>query len=286
MNKLAQLLKVKRIGRAANLGPDIESDIAEAEEEEADRFLGELESLLRSFQEDEIEEEHFAQVSLQDPVLLLLAQHRSFRICRRELFCPVEKCRYAKPFTSVGQMANHIQSKHGATKEETADMFRFVISKLLPRRIEMKVTTDEGRTARRKWSFCRCHHPDCGYIKAKAYLVDTHIRDHHKEMKKDMKTLGWFWGTLHTMMKVDPKMTIAEALGEGQFWECKTEKCHQPFHSRKALAHHFVQAHAKDTREGWEALSRRLTQKWAMIDDVRSDEMEAETGQEQKGKEE
>jgi hypothetical protein len=33
MNQLGDLLKTKRIGRAAHLGPDIESDIEEAEKE-------------------------------------------------------------------------------------------------------------------------------------------------------------------------------------------------------------------------------------------------------------
>jgi hypothetical protein len=49
MNPLGDLLKTKRIGRAAHLGPDIESDIEEAEEGEANNFQEDLESLLRSF---------------------------------------------------------------------------------------------------------------------------------------------------------------------------------------------------------------------------------------------
>jgi hypothetical protein len=55
------------------------------------------------------------------------------------------------------------------------------------------------------------------------------------------------------MMKTNPKMTIAEAFGEGQLWECRTEGCHQPFQSEKALGQHFTQTHAAYTQEGWEA---------------------------------
>jgi hypothetical protein len=84
------------------------SDIKEVEQEEADRFMEELETLLRSFEENEIQPEQFAQVSLQDPVLLLLAQHRSFRICRREIFCPIENCHPRKPLKTLGQLTNHM----------------------------------------------------------------------------------------------------------------------------------------------------------------------------------
>jgi hypothetical protein len=38
MNQLGDLLKTKRIGRTAHLGPDIESDIEEAEEGKANDF--------------------------------------------------------------------------------------------------------------------------------------------------------------------------------------------------------------------------------------------------------
>jgi hypothetical protein len=87
----------------------------------------------------------------------------------------------------------------------------------------------------------------------------------HKEMKKVMKMLGWFWGTLHTMMKSNPKMMIAEELDQGQFWECRMEGCHQPFKSQKALGHHFCQAHAAHAPQGWKAQSRRLTQTWKRV---------------------
>jgi hypothetical protein len=84
-------------------------------------------------------------------------------------------------------------------------------------------------------------------------------------MHKDIKTLGWFWGTIHTILKQNPKMTIAEALGEGQFWECKTENCHQPFPTERSLRQYFTQSHAAYTQEGWEAAARCLNQSWSQI---------------------
>jgi hypothetical protein len=47
-----------------------------------------------------------------------------------------------------------------------------------------------------------------------------------------MDMLGWFWGTIHTMMKANPKMTIAEALGEGKFFECRKDGCNRPFQTQ------------------------------------------------------
>jgi hypothetical protein len=70
MNQLAKPLKEKRIGRAAILGPDIESEIEEAD---ADNFREELERLLESFESEEIRpEEQVAEVSLEESVFLLL----------------------------------------------------------------------------------------------------------------------------------------------------------------------------------------------------------------------
>jgi hypothetical protein len=36
-------------------------------------------------------------------------------------------------------------------------------------------------------------------------------------MQKDIKTLECFWDPIHMMMKANPRMTIAEALGSGEF---------------------------------------------------------------------
>jgi hypothetical protein len=57
-----------------------------------DQKLERLENILERFKENEIPIEQCAEVTLQGPLLLLLAQHRSFRICRRKTFCPEENC--------------------------------------------------------------------------------------------------------------------------------------------------------------------------------------------------
>jgi hypothetical protein len=83
------------------------------------------------------------------------------------------------------------------------------LSRMLPMEIKMKVTTNDEHEVKREWNFCKCHYPGCTYINTKACTVDSHVKATHKEMKKDMKTLGLFWGTLYIIIKVNLKMTIA-----------------------------------------------------------------------------
>jgi hypothetical protein len=105
-------------------------------DKDKETMVNDLEALLDEFKHEEIPPDRFAEVILEDPILLLLAQHRSFRICRSEFFCPEEGCRPNKPITSLGRLAIHLQTFHDATKEETSDMVRYFITKLLPGRFK------------------------------------------------------------------------------------------------------------------------------------------------------
>jgi hypothetical protein len=213
---------------------------------------------MEDFERDEIPPKRFTEVTLDDPILLLLAQHRSFRICRSEFFCPVQDCRPHKPITSLGRLATHLQAFHNATKEETEDMIRYFIIKLLPNPIQAIFTTRGGHRVKGRRCHCRYHSPGCSYVSDKEYQVNGHMNRVHKSMMIEIKNLGWFWGTIRMMMKQKPTATIAEALGQGEFLECKMDDCHLPFHSEKALHQHFTQGHAAYVVEGWEAKSRRL----------------------------
>jgi hypothetical protein len=65
------------------------------------------------------------------------------------------------------------------------------------------------------------------------------------------------------MMKQNLMPTIAEALGQGEIWECTMNDWHLPFQSEKAFRQQFAQAHAAYGVERWEAKSRRLMQRWS-----------------------
>jgi hypothetical protein len=77
-------------------------------------------------------------------------------------------------------------------------------------------------------------------------------------------------------------MTIAETLGEGQFWKCRMEGCHLPFQSAKAIGHHDVQVHEAHTQEGWKVPSRHLAQTRTIAIE-RTDEDEESSGQRREG---
>jgi hypothetical protein len=270
MNQLALLLKIDQATRRRTGGAGSEVEEGETDDEERG-MLADLEGLLKKFEEDEVPPEYFVKVTLEDPVLLLLPQHRSFRICRREFFCPEENCRSRKPIKTLGQLATHMQTIHGASKDETSDMVRYIIRKLLPGPVTQVVKTCRGREVRGDWNLCRCHCPGCSYVSTEGCNVEAHRKRQHKKMTEDIQKLGWFWGTIHAMIKVNPKVTIAETLGQGKFWECKMEGCHRAFQSKHALRLHFGQSHAADTQEGWEAATRQLTQKWKIVRDESDD---------------
>jgi hypothetical protein len=205
---------------------------------------------------------------------------------RREFFCPREDCHQAKRIQTVKQLATHMRVSHGASPEETADMMRYFIETLLPERVKMVVRTDRSERVRRNRSFCRCPHPGCKFISTDPCQVEAHVKSNHKSLKRDIESLGWFWGTIRGMVKKNPRVTIAEALGEGHFWECKMENCHRPFSTQSAVRIHFSHAHTACTQEGWETSMRRLKQDWSLDRNEEEGRLgtDVETGAETRGR--
>jgi hypothetical protein len=133
---------------------------------EGKRTVEELETLLRRFKEEGAPEEKRVEVKLEDPLLLLVAQHRRFRICRRTPFCPDEHCRSKKKILTFGRLAIHFQLEYITSKEDAIDMTRYSITKRLPRSIKTIVRTRTGelQVEDRRWSFWEGHHPGCTYM--------------------------------------------------------------------------------------------------------------------------
>jgi hypothetical protein len=88
MNTLAAILKNDNMA-----GEGVVNGDEDAENENRNKKLAELETLLSSFENTEIPLDKLVEPSLGDPVLLRLARHRSSRICRRDFFCPEENRR-------------------------------------------------------------------------------------------------------------------------------------------------------------------------------------------------
>jgi hypothetical protein len=223
MNRLAAILKRRRVtenqieeqseqARQRRSGRDAE--LAKADD---DKKQEELEALLKIFEEDEVLPCDFAEVSLESPVLLILAQHRNFRICRTKFFCLEKNCREREKIKTLNKYVTHMQKCHGASQKETMDMVCYVIRKLLPGSVEAIVRTDGGSRVRGDWQLHKCHYPRCSYVNGRRVRVEKHIRKKHSEMARDIKALGWFWGIIHAMIKANPWTTIAETLGRASF---------------------------------------------------------------------
>jgi hypothetical protein len=257
---------------------------------EGRRLEKRLEGLLRSFEENEIPTGQFGEVTLQDPVLLVLAQHRSFRLCRKNIFCPIEGCPSTRKIGTVQKLMAHLQIEHGVAKEETIDIVQYLISQMLPG-LAVPVLRKRGdHVTRQKWDGIRCHYPGCTYVHWKHEQIREHVNRQHRDLALDMKRLGWFWGTIRTVLKQRPLMSIAEALGEGTVWKCRQDKCRHLFPSPSALKKHFSSRHATATTQNWDAKTRQLELSWELhrgeedahsVGDARSeDEDEGEAFQE------
>jgi hypothetical protein len=239
MNALATILR----GREANI---------------AER----LEHLLQAFEEDEIPAEMFEDVTLQHPLLLILAQHRSFRLCRKEIFCPVEGCPSTRRISTIQKLATHLQAEHGVAKAETRDIVQYFLAQMLPEPVKPTLKKRGDIVAKREWDGIRCHYPGCTYVHWKHDQVREHVGRQHRDLAADVKRLGWFWGTIRSIMRQQPMMTIAAALGEGTVWKCRQDKCGHLFPSTSALTRHFAKIHATSTVQNWDAKMRQLELSW------------------------
>jgi hypothetical protein len=109
MNNPAEILTR---GSEANLNYDARGRRDEVclSDEEENMMTVDLERILKTFEQDEIPQERLPEATHDDSIPLLLVQHRSFRMCRKEFFCPIEDYRPYKPITSLRTLATHIQT--------------------------------------------------------------------------------------------------------------------------------------------------------------------------------
>jgi hypothetical protein len=198
MNRLAVILKRRRVteNQIAEQGEQARQRRAgreaELEQTDDDKKLEELETLLNTFEDDEVRSGVFAEGSLESPVLLILAQHRSFRICRRKFSCMEENCREQEKIKTPNKYVTHMQKCHEVTQKETMDMMSYVIRKFIPGPVEAIVRTDGGARVRGDRQLHRCHSAECSYVNGRSVRAEKHVKRNHSEMTKDIKALGWF----------------------------------------------------------------------------------------------
>jgi hypothetical protein len=108
----------------------------------------------------------------------------------KEFFCPIQIYRPHKPITLLGRLVTHIQTIHGATKEEKMDIVHYFITKLLPNPIQAIITTTGGHRVKGRKCPSQCHSPGCSHVSGKEYQLNGHVNGAHKSMAKDIKKLG------------------------------------------------------------------------------------------------
>jgi hypothetical protein len=79
---------------------------------------------------------------------------------------------------------------------------------------------------------------------------------------------------MRDIMKRKPMMTIAEALGEGDVWKCRQDKCGHFFATAGSFRRHFSHAHAPSTTQNWDAKMRQMVLTWEIR--VRDERREAQ----------
>jgi hypothetical protein len=103
--------------------------------ERLERFLGTMEG-------HELLPEEVRPTRHRDQVLSILAQHKAYRICRTEMFCPVDGC--TKWIANVSKLMGHLRRDHEAGEKNTQALIRFFIGMMLPGRLKVNFHRTNG----------------------------------------------------------------------------------------------------------------------------------------------
>jgi hypothetical protein len=225
----------------------------------------ELEEILRIFEEQELPEEMKTEEGLDDPIVLLLVQARSFRMCRREWKCPLDNCRNQR-FRAVMSMAHHLQMDHHFTKAETNDMLNCLIKLMMPVTVRPVLRNMKGERVNIEWNSIMCHHSGCHFVKREHKDQVTHIKNKHLTVIPDIETLGWYWGTISALLRNNPRITIREVLGYGEVWRCQEEGCGSFFTDETAVRQHSAKVHGSKSGENREPAIACYDLQWEVVE--------------------
>jgi hypothetical protein len=135
----------------------------------------------------ELRPEEVRPTRLGDPVLMILAQHKAYRICGIIIFCPVDGC--MKQIANVSRLMGYLGRDHGAREEDTQDLIRFFIGTMLPRRLKVNLERTNGTQVHGEWNVERCHWPGCRDLRAMHNRVERHLQQ-HPDMRVNIEALG------------------------------------------------------------------------------------------------
>jgi hypothetical protein len=103
--------------------------------ERLERFLGTIEC-------NELRPEEVRPARLGVPELSILAQPKTYRICRTKMFDPVDSC--TKRIANVSRLIRHLRRDHWVREEDTQDLVRFFIGTMLPGRLKVNLQSTNG----------------------------------------------------------------------------------------------------------------------------------------------
>jgi hypothetical protein len=89
--------------------------------------------------------------------------------------------------------------------------------------------------------------PGCDYFQEKHQNMEVHIKN-HENLWTNMQSLGWFWGSVRTMLQANPGITIRDAFGEGPMFQCNHPDCGKLFATEINLNRYYSHDHAGEKR--------------------------------------
>jgi hypothetical protein len=188
----------------------------------------------------ELRPEEVKPTRLGNQVLLILAQHKAYRICRTKMFCPVDGC--TKRIANVSRLMEYLRLGYGAREEDTQDLVRFFTGTMLPGRLKTHLQRTNGTQARGEWNVEGCHCLGCRHLRAVHNRIERRLQQ-RPAMRANIEPLGWFWGIFGPIIREKPRATSAEVLGEGQAYQCTVPQCAQICANEKGIKAHFTGYH-------------------------------------------
>jgi hypothetical protein len=87
------------------------------------------ERLLGTMEDHGLRPEEVRPTTLGDPVLSILAEYMAYRICRPEMFCPVDSC--TKGIANVSRLMGQLHRDHGVRQEDTQNLVPLCMGTML-----------------------------------------------------------------------------------------------------------------------------------------------------------
>jgi hypothetical protein len=132
-------------------------------------------------------------------------------ICKKHLFC--RGLTWKGAINNVSTLLAHLDKKPKLADVCCEGVMQNFIHGLYPGRIDIALKTGNERTVDRLWHVERSPCRGCDDFYHRHHSVKTHDQV-HKEMDAHMEVLGWFSGSIRTMLQNNQRTTIPKPIRE------------------------------------------------------------------------